>query len=244
MATATIRAGRATAGPTRQAIKSATMRARIIDATIRCLVKFGYARTTTLKVAEEADVSRGAMMHHFDSAAALIYATADELHQRRLKAHIRRAREFDHQQTSKLVHQSWEQFQSPNFIAFLELSMAARTDESLAAILTPLQREYSQRWYRQALELYPEWGEASDEFDLAFSLSQTTLHGLAVALLTESVGPEMIEPVLSNLEQQIKALRATAKQRDAAARSLDSAKTPEVPAPAATRRKPRQTSKK
>ena len=42
------------------------MRARIIDVTIRCLIKFGYTRTTTLKVADQVDVSRGAMMHHFE----------------------------------------------------------------------------------------------------------------------------------------------------------------------------------
>jgi AcrR family transcriptional regulator len=207
---------RTSEAPTRQAIKSATTRARIIDATIRCLVKYGYAGTTTLKVAEEADVSRGAMMHHFDNAASLMYATAEDLHQRRLKAHVRRAREFDHQQTGKLVQQSWEQFRSPNFIAFLELAMAARTDENLAAILSPLQREYRERWYRQALELYPEWESASDEFALAFSLSQSTLHGLAVALLTESIKAEMVEPVLRNLERQIRELRAAAKTRSLA----------------------------
>jgi len=200
-------------GPTKQAIKSATTRARIIDATIRCLVKYGYARTTTLKVAEEADVSRGAMMHHFENAAALMYATAEELHQRRLKAHVRRAKELDHQQTSKIVHQSWDEFASPNFTAFLELAMAARTDENLASILLPLQREYSERWYRQALELYPEWAEASDEFDLAFSLSQITLQGMALALVTESIGQKMIEPVLKNLERQILALRGAATER-------------------------------
>jgi len=208
--------------PTRQAIKSATTRARIIDATIRCLVKFGYAGTTTLKVAEEADVSRGAMMHHFANAAALIYATAEELHQRRLKAHVRRAKEFDHQQTSKIVHQSWDQFTSPNFIAFLELGMAARTDEELAAILLPMQREYSEKWYRQALKLYPEWAGASEEYDLAFSLSQVTLQGMALALITETVGEKMIEPVLKNLENQIKTLRATAAEgSDASIRPLD-----------------------
>ena len=202
-------------GPTKQAIKSATTRARIVDATIRCLVKYGYARTTTLKVAEEADVSRGAMMHHFESAAALMHATAEELHHRRLKAHVRRAKELDHQQTSKIVHQSWDQFASPNFTAFLELAMAARTDAKLASILLPLPREFSERWYHQALELYPEWKEASEEFDLAFSLSQITLQGMALALVTESVGQKMIEPVLKNLERQILALRTTAAERRA-----------------------------
>jgi AcrR family transcriptional regulator len=222
----------------RQAIKSAAMRARIIDATIRCLIKYGYARTTTLKVAEEADVSRGAMMHHFENAAALMYATAEDLHRRRLKSHVRRAREVDHQQTSKLVHQSWEQFTSPGFVAFLELAMAARTNEDLAAILLPLQREYSERWYRQALQLYPEWDHASEEFDLAFSLTQVTLQGMALALATESLHARMVEPLLRNLDQQIRDLRASgaARRRNPPAPQI----LPKLPTASAPRARPKR----
>ncbi len=200
---------------TRQAEKSAATRARIIQASITSLVRFGYAQTTTLKVVELAGVSRGAMMHHFENAAALIYATAEELHQRRLNRHVSLAREYDHRETSKIVQRSWDQFRSDDFMAFLELAMAARTDENLAARLLPLQREYTERWYRQALELYPEWSEASDEFDLAFTLSQITLQGMAIALATESVSEKMVGPVLQNLEQQIRKLRAAAAERRA-----------------------------
>jgi AcrR family transcriptional regulator len=207
----------------RQAVKSATMRARIIDATIRCLVKYGYSRTTTLKVVEEAKVSRGAMMHHFENAAALIYATAKELHQRRLKSHVRRAREIDHKQTSKIVHQSWAQFTSNNYLAFLELAMAARTNEDLAAILLPLQHEYSQRWYKQALELYPEWDDASPEFDLAFFLAQVTLQGMALALATESLQQKMVEPLLDNLDRQIRKLRAAGVGRRKESQNMQTA---------------------
>ena len=39
-------------GPQLQAAKAAQTRARLIEATVRCLVKFGYANTTTPKVAE------------------------------------------------------------------------------------------------------------------------------------------------------------------------------------------------
>ena len=61
-------------GPQVQAAKAAQTRARLIDATVRCLVKHGYANTTTPKVAEEAGLSRGAMMHHFENGTALIKA--------------------------------------------------------------------------------------------------------------------------------------------------------------------------
>jgi AcrR family transcriptional regulator len=70
-------------GPTQQSLKSAQTRARLIDATIRCIVKIGYANTTTPQVAAEAGLSRGAMLHHFENGAALIKAAIVELHEKR-----------------------------------------------------------------------------------------------------------------------------------------------------------------
>ena len=67
--------------PTAQALKSAKTRSRLIEATIRCLVKYSYANTTTPKVAEEAGLSRGAMLHHFENGRQLMQATLVELHQ-------------------------------------------------------------------------------------------------------------------------------------------------------------------
>ncbi len=197
----------ALAPPTRQAIKSEITRTRLIDATIKCLVNYGYAKTTTLKVAEVAGLSRGAMMHHFENGAALIYATATELHERRLRAHIKRALEVDHDRTDTLIQQSWQQFTSPNFIAFLELAMAARTDPELASILVPLQRDYTSRWHRQAIDLYPEWGDTPAEFNLAFWLSLVTMQGMAVSLLTSNLQQDMVGSMLKHLEKQIRALR-------------------------------------
>ncbi|MGA8126368.1 MAG: helix-turn-helix domain-containing protein, partial [Mycobacterium sp.] len=50
-----------------QAERSAAMRTRLLDATIECLVSYGYAGTTTPRVAERAGVTRGAQIHHFRS---------------------------------------------------------------------------------------------------------------------------------------------------------------------------------
>lgn len=203
---------------TRQAIKSATTRARIIDATIRCFVKYGYAKTTTLKVAEEARLSRGAMMHHFESGTALTYATAEEIHERRLKEHIRRARDLNQDDVGQIVRHAWGAFVSPSFIAWLELTMAARTDSDLANIVLPLQREYAERWHRQAFKLYPLWENAPELFDFAFSMTEVTLTGLALALLTGSITEAEADAVVDDLEAQLKELRAKATRAPRPAR--------------------------
>ena len=191
---------------TQQAIKSAQTRERLVDATIRCLVKFGYANTTTPRVAAEAGLSRGAMMHHFENGGALMQATITELHEKRLRA-FRRGVDAIRNDVHALVRSYWKQLSSPTFVAFHELAVAARTDSSLAKILAPAQREFRTRWYQLAIELFPEWQKDRARFDLALALSQNTLEGMAINRLIHGLDEAMTEPLLENLEKQIQALK-------------------------------------
>ena len=52
--------------------RSATTRAALLDATVDCLVEYGYANLTTTRVVERAGVSRGAQVHHFPTKAQLV----------------------------------------------------------------------------------------------------------------------------------------------------------------------------
>ncbi len=192
---------------TMQAAKAAQTRKRLIDATVRCLVKHGYAKTTTPRVAEEAGLSRGAMMHHYENGAALIKATIIELHEKRIRA-FRRAAEKPEHDVVKLVETYWEQVQKPAFIAFHELAIAARTDKELAAIMEPLQVEFRERFDNEAETLFPEWRTHPAEFDLAMNLSQTILEGMAIGMHTGAITAEQVPPMLKHLERQIEQLHA------------------------------------
>jgi len=192
-------------GGTLQAAKAAQTRKRLIDSTIQCLIKYGYNKTTTLKVAEEAGLSRGAMMHHFENGSALIKATVHELHEKRLRA-FRRAVEKPEHKVDELIAAYWQQVQTPAFIAFHELAVAARTDKDLASILIPLQKEFRQRFDQQADDLFTEWRSSPEQFHLAMDLSQTILEGMAVALQTGAMSVDQTKPMLKYLEKQIRDL--------------------------------------
>lgn len=196
--------------PTQQAIKSAQTRARLIESTIRCLVKFGYSGTTTPKVASEARLSRGAMLHHFENGAALMQATIAELLDRRLRG-FRRAVANPSSDVRTLVRTYWKQLLSPTFVAFVELAIAARTDKNLARILEPAQTEFRERWYELAVQLFPGWQKDRKAFDLALALTQNTVEGMAINRLIHGCDEAMIDSVLDNLEAQIIALRPRAK---------------------------------
>jgi len=117
-----------------QAERSAAMRTRLLDATIECLVTYGYAGITTPRVAERAGVTRGAQIHHFRSKEDLVVAAIEHLAQQRTQAAIR---EFGRVETSgdpvsTVLDFLWEAHQGPMFIATVELWVAARTDDVLA----------------------------------------------------------------------------------------------------------------
>lgn len=188
--------------PTLQSVKSAQTRAKLIEATIRCIVKLGYAKTTTPQVAAEAGLSRGAMLHHFENGSALIKAAIVELHEKRLRA-FRRAADTETHDTATLVRTYWKQLQKPAFVAFQELALAARSNPELARILQPLQVEFRDRFNQQADVLFPEWKPDRNRFHLAMTLSQTMLEGMAIQRLTGAMDDAMVDPMLMLLEEQV-----------------------------------------
>lgn len=197
---------------TLQALKSAQTRAKLIEGTIRCVVKLGYAKTTTPQVALEAGLSRGAMLHHFENGSALIKAAIIELHEKRLRA-FRRAADTENHDTATLVRTYWKQLQKPAFVAFHELALASRSNAELARILQPLQVEYRLRFNQQAVSLFPEWGTDRASFDLAMTLSQTMLEGMAIQRFTGAMEEAMVEPMLSLLEDQIRSMNPALNAR-------------------------------
>lgn len=191
---------------TAQALKSAKTRLRLIEATIRCLIKFGYSHTTTPKVAEEANLSRGAMMHHFENSRQLMQATLIELHHKRLRAFRNAAGTLEHEART-LLGAYWGQLLRPTFIAFQELAIASRTDKELAATLEPVRSEFNDRWHDMAIELFPEWRSDPKAFRIALALTHNTLEGMALRRLTNGIDDAEIQIVLDHLEKIILDLR-------------------------------------
>src|SRR6478735_1227651 len=69
---------------TQQQRRDETRRA-LLDAAVESLIQVGFARTTTLEVQRRADVSRGALLHHFPSKAELLVAAVDHLAEMRAR---------------------------------------------------------------------------------------------------------------------------------------------------------------
>ncbi len=192
-----------------QAQKSAATRGQIIEAAIDCLVKLGYSRTTTTSIASEAGLSRGAMLHHFPTKLDIVKAAVEELHSKRLKAFRKSIGEAPPAGKGR-VHQAvqayWGHVQHRLFVAFFELSVAARTDPALEAILRPAQVAFDSAWINTAKEAFPEWQSDPKAFDLALHLSRYLLEGMAVSFLTHE-DRERGDYLLEYLEELLRGLR-------------------------------------
>ncbi|WP_436499264.1 TetR/AcrR family transcriptional regulator [Actinokineospora sp. HUAS TT18] len=137
--------------------RSASMRQRLLDATIECLVTYGYSGTTTSKVAELAGVTRGAQVHHFPTKADLVTAAVRHLAIKRAEftfARLDRLRGSDDLIGAGL-DLLWESHQGPVFAATMELWVASRTDPELRRQVSTMESLAATSFTEFDRELFP-----------------------------------------------------------------------------------------
>ena len=169
-----------------QAERTAATRAALLQATVDTLVEDGYGRTTTQAVAKRAGVSYGALLHHFPTKADLLTAAVAHLLDQRV-AEFRKAMADlppGGQTRDAAIDVLWQMFQGPTFTAWLELTVAARTEPDLAAAVERVDREFQEASLEVFRELFAE--ETRQDPDLprvAVGTLYTFLDGLALSRL-------------------------------------------------------------
>ncbi len=171
--------------PKTQAERRAETRAALLNATIESLVTYGYAGTTTGRIAELAGVSRGAQTPYFRSRAELVSAAVTHLAELRAEAAHER---FSGKEVSleEGLDAIWEEHQGPIFDAALELWVASRTDPELRRKMVEVERDVADKIARESASA---WGEIAERpgfaEDLIFALS--TIRGLALLRISHGV---------------------------------------------------------
>jgi AcrR family transcriptional regulator len=126
---------------TQQQRRDETRRA-LLDAAVESLIEVGFARTTTLEVQRRAQVSRGALLHHFPSKAELLVASVAHLAEMRarelklLSAQLPEGRA----RTDAVLGLLWQCFSGTFFQVAMELRTAARTDPELRPVLASAEK--------------------------------------------------------------------------------------------------------
>ena len=114
--------------------RSEIMRAKLMEATLDVILREGWANASTLKICQQAGVSRGAQTHHFPTKTSLFMAAIDKI-----------AREYEKQIITKLealpkakrsmrhvLEVIWQTCLDDRFMnCSIEAMVAARTDSEL-----------------------------------------------------------------------------------------------------------------
>lgn len=118
------------------------MRARLLEATIDCLIEFGYSGTTTARIANRAGVTRGALIHHFPSKSELMAESVRHLAFKRTQAVLEELMAMDQSADpiDRYLDVLWRIHQGPMFIAVVELLIAARTEPDLRVHLDQFEK--------------------------------------------------------------------------------------------------------
>ncbi len=180
--------------------RSAATQRALLDATIDCLVEYGYAGTTTRLVADRAAVSRGAQTHHYPTKRDLVVAAVEHLfdtHALRFTDAFRQV-PSDERTLDRAIDALWEIISGPAFAAVLEVVVAARTDDELRTIVHGVAASLRKtvvdllQWFSPDIT---DRDAAGRIVDLAFTLVQ----GAAVSRLEGFGDPDQVIRSASSL---------------------------------------------
>ena len=202
-----------------QARKSAMTREVILESAIRCIIDHGYAQTTTSLIAEHANVSRGAMTHHFASRSDVLTATIKFLQERRLQEYRALTQEFSigskltaREQIETVVDMVWRFSTLPSSIAYQEILMASRTDPELKRALQPLEKDFEEAFLELVKGLFPRW-ERREEIETAHDVATFLLTGMSLSHMT-SRKKQRSERILASLADSVEGLYRRAKKTE------------------------------
>jgi AcrR family transcriptional regulator len=167
---------------TQQQRRDETRRA-LLDAAVESLIEVGFSRTTTLEVQRRADVSRGALLHHFPSKAELLVAAVAHLAEMR----ARQLKQLSSQlpegraRTDAVLGLLWQCFSGTFFQVAMELRAAARTDPELRPVLQGAERTLRDGIFAQAKTLFGKDVSEHPGLERALDLTLQLMIGAAMS---------------------------------------------------------------
>ena len=129
----------------RQVDRSEQTRAQLVGAAVIVVHRLGYVGASTALIAEEAGMSRGAIIHQFGTRASLMAEVVRQAYEWE-SAH------YDAQDSKAGIGGDvadwpgllWETLSRPSGVAVLEILQATRSDPELASLVRPMQAKVEQ----------------------------------------------------------------------------------------------------
>lgn len=124
----------------RQADRTAETRSALIEAAIQVIHRTGYNSATTAAIADEAGVSRGAIIYQFGTRAQLMSEVIASVYEREHRQYELLQRQgHDGSAIGEWPDMLWEVLSQPSGMAVIEILQASRSDRELAELVRPAQ---------------------------------------------------------------------------------------------------------
>lgn len=163
--------------------RSVETRRAVLEATVNCLYDLGYANTTTQSVSDMTGLSRSAMIYHYPSRMDLISAAIDFIFLRMMEmvhegvVAIRASGKLTEVNAHSL-HQ--DVVKSREYVAYIELNIAARTDETLREYFDPKAVAFDLLWQEKMDELLGDLTGQKDNNVLAWDFARAIMEGMRI----------------------------------------------------------------
>lgn len=170
--------------------RSAETRERLIVAAIECIERVGYVEATTTLIAQQANVSRGALQHHFATKADLIVAVIDRVSEElnlRFDVASLAAAPLE-ARVAAIVDRYWDVFTGPSFRAVLGISLSIAGEPALASRLSDsldeARESYGVVWH----ELFRDAGLSATELSAIRRVVMSAARGFGVLKMLQPLG--------------------------------------------------------
>lgn len=172
-------------GPTlgKQRLKTLATRNRIREATIACLARYGYHRTSIARVVDAAGVTPGALQHHFPTKEDLIVAAADMMLEGSIERTRRYAAAHRHSESAlpEFFRVMWTHLMNTDaYRALVEILVAARTDRRLQARVTPTLQRWNKTIDEVVVEIFESVGRGNEDVETLMLMTRSLMRGLTL----------------------------------------------------------------
>ncbi len=192
MATAPIKPQQERAERTRQ---------KLIDATIECLAKYGYAGAQLGLISDVAGVSRRPRQYYFPTRTSLMSEVWHEIRRRDdaiFQSLLDPQRPLN-QTVELIVDAAIEKYKTSQYLADLHLKIAVRSDDDLAIVLRPHMEKREEDADEHWVGLFAQVGKPREQLIAIRYLHVSLLRGLAIEYIFRDNHSN-----LPNLEEEFK----------------------------------------
>ena len=183
--------------PSKNEIRSARTRERVLTAAISCIYEVGLQNTSTVDVTKRAGISRGAMLHHYPSKEDLLCAAYESL----LTQEAGKLRDAAGGYTNRdltleeFIDHLWSRFSVRSFSITLDYIAAARTNAGLMKRVRQARKQYDEA-LEEIWEQFFAGGNLSErETKTQLKLTISLFRGMSLQLMMHRDRSELDEMV-------------------------------------------------